>query len=65
MTADRQTKRAEDLFDRLDKNVDGKVVVEEVPGRFQALFNELDKDQDEALSLEELSEVASFIRQRD
>ncbi|HEY3393406.1 MAG TPA: redoxin domain-containing protein [Lacipirellulaceae bacterium] len=62
---DRQKRRAEDLFDRLDKNVDGKVVVDEVPGRFQALFEQLDKDQDEALSLEELSGVASFIRQRD
>jgi peroxiredoxin len=62
---DRQKRRAEDLFDRLDKNVDGKVVVDEVPGRFQALFKQLDKDQDEALSLDELSEVASFIRQRD
>jgi hypothetical protein len=63
--ADRDKKRAEDLFDRLDKNVDGKVVVDEVPGRFQALFKQLDKNQDEALSLEELSAVASFIRQRD
>ncbi|HJQ80927.1 MAG TPA: EF-hand domain-containing protein, partial [Lacipirellulaceae bacterium] len=62
---DRQKRRAEDLFDRLDKNVDGKVVVDEVPGRFQALFKQLDKDQDGALSLEEVSEVASFIRQRD
>ena len=61
----REKQRAQDLFDRLDKNVDGKVVVEEVPGRFQALFTQLDKNKDEALSLEELSEVASFIRQRD
>jgi hypothetical protein len=62
---DRQKRRAEDLFDRLDKNVDGKVVVDEVPGRFQALFKQLDKNNDEALSLEELSAVASFLRERD
>jgi hypothetical protein len=62
---DRDKKRAQDLFDRLDKNVDGKVAVDEVPGRFQALFKQLDKNQDEALSLEELSAIASFIRERD
>jgi hypothetical protein len=62
---DRQKRRAQDLFDRLDTNVDGKIVVDEVPGRFQALFKQLDKNQDEALSLEEMSAVASFLRDRD
>jgi peroxiredoxin len=62
---DRQKRHAEDLFDRLDTNVDGKIVVNEVPGRFQALFKQLDTNKDDALSLDELSEVAGFIRQRD
>lgn len=58
--SDRTRQRAQDLFDRLDKNADGKVVVEEVPGRYRALFKLLDRDKDDALSVEEISGVFSL-----
>jgi peroxiredoxin len=58
---DRLKMRAQEMFDRLDKNADGKVVVAEVPERFQSVFKQLDQDNDEALTLEELSEVFSLM----
>ena len=57
---DRDDRRIRDLFDRLDRNVDGKVVVDEVPKRFQGLFKILDRNQDGALSLEEMAALKSF-----
>jgi peroxiredoxin len=62
---ERRNMRVQELFDRLDKNADGKVVVDEVPGRFQGAFQQLDQDKDEALTLEELSGVVSLFRRLD
>jgi peroxiredoxin len=62
---ERRNMRVQELFDRLDKNADGKVVVDEVPGRFQGAFKQLDKDNNEALTLEELSGVLPFLRRQD
>jgi hypothetical protein len=53
--ADRTQKRIQDLFDRLDSNADGKIVVEEVPPKFRGLFKPLDRNNDDALSLEEMA----------
>ena len=58
--ADRLQMRAQELFDRLDKNIDGKVVLEEVPAKYQGLFKPLDRDQDGALTVEEVSGVFSL-----
>ena len=44
----------------LKLQADGKVVAEEVPGRYRALFKLLDRDKDEALSVEEISGVFSL-----
>ena len=59
---DSTERRIQELFDRLDKNADGKVVVDEVPGRFRALFKTLDKNNDGALSVEEMSGLVAFRR---
>jgi peroxiredoxin len=57
---DRDERRIRDLFDRLDRNLDGKVVVDEVPKRFRGLFKILDRNQDGALSLEEMAGLKAF-----
>ena len=57
---DRRQQRIQDLFAQLDKNADGKVVVEEVPEKYRALFKPLDRDNDDALTVEELSGVISL-----
>ncbi len=59
---DRNQQRVQELFDRLDVNADGKVVVDEVPKKFHKLFKTLDRDNDEALSMEEMSQLPSLIR---
>jgi peroxiredoxin len=59
---DRSKARVEELFDRLDVNADGKIVIDEVPTKFHALFKTLDGNKDEALSAEEMSNLGSFIR---
>ena len=58
--AERSQMRAQELFDRLDKNIDGKVVIEEVPTKYQGFFKPLDRDQDGALTVEEVSGVFSL-----
>jgi hypothetical protein len=60
--ADRDHQRVEELFDRLDSNADGKVVMDEVPKKFHALFKTLDGDNDGALSVEEMSKLGALIR---
>lgn len=57
---DRMQRRAQELFDRLDKNVDGKVVIDEVPTKYQSLFKPLDRDHDDALTVEEVAGVFSL-----
>jgi Ca2+-binding EF-hand superfamily protein len=56
----RDEQRLQDLFDRLDRNVDGKVVLEEVPKKFRRLFEVLDSNQDGDLSLEEMAGLKAF-----
>lgn len=63
--AERSQMRAQELFDRLDKNIDGKVVIEEVPTKYQGFFKPLDRDQDGALTVEEVSGVFSLGSLRD
>jgi peroxiredoxin len=58
---DRDQQRVEDLFDRLDANADGKVIIDEVPKRFHALFKILDGNSDETLSVEEMSKIGAYI----
>lgn len=57
---DRLQMRAQELFDRLDKNIDGKIVLEEVPAKYQGLFKPLDRDHDDALTVEEVAGVFSL-----
>jgi peroxiredoxin len=57
---DRDQQHLQKLFDRLDRNVDGKVVVDEVPKRFHQLFKVLDSNQDGGLSLEEMAGLKAF-----
>ena len=57
---DRSQMRAQELFDRLDKNIDGKVVLDEVPAKYQGLFKPLDRDHDDALTVEEVAGVFSL-----
>jgi hypothetical protein len=52
--------RLQNLFDRLDQNVDGKIVVDEVPQKFRGLFKVLDRNSDDALSLDEMSGLKAF-----
>jgi hypothetical protein len=59
-TTDRRQQRIQDLFAQLDKNADGKVVVEEVPEKHRALFKPLDRDNDDGLTVEELSGISSL-----
>lgn len=63
-TAERSQMRAQELFDRLDKNIDGKVVIDEVPPKYQGLFKPLDRDNDDALTVEEVSRVFSLLPSR-
>ena len=60
MEGDRTQKRIQDLFDRLDSNADGKIVVDEVPRKFRGLFKPLDRNNDDALSLEEMSGIRAL-----
>jgi peroxiredoxin len=57
---DRDDQRLRDLFDRLDRNVDGRVVIDEVPKRFHGLFKILDGNHDGTLSLEEMAGLKAF-----
>jgi len=57
--ADRLQRRAQDLFDTLDKNVDGKVTREETPRRHRLIFDRLDRDEDGSLTVDELSKAFS------
>lgn len=63
-TGDRNQQRAQDLFDRLDRNADGKVVRDEAPDEHRALFTVLDRDKDDALTVEELARVFTLGRLR-
>jgi peroxiredoxin/mono/diheme cytochrome c family protein len=54
---DRSKKRIQELFARVDKNADGKVLAEEVPEKYRWLFKPLDRDNDGVLSEEEFSGV--------
>ena len=53
----RSQRRAQELFDRLDKDADGKVVLDEAPVKYRELFKRLDSDKDDALTVEELSGI--------
>lgn len=70
-TADELTRRdpvrvqAEELFDRLDQDADGRIDRQEVPGRFGAFFDQIDQDGDGLLSLEELTTVLRLHPVRD
>ncbi len=62
--ADRSQQRVQDLFAQLDKNADGKVILEEVPAKHRLWFKPLDRDNDGALTAEEMSGIISLIPQR-
>lgn len=67
-SGDRRKDRLQELFDRLDKNIDGKVAMDEVPRRFRLFFLPLDTDRDGALSEEEVGRLEAFpwqIREND
>jgi peroxiredoxin len=57
---ERSQKRVRDLFDRLDKNADGKIVAEEAPEKYRWMFKPLDRNNDCALNEEELSAFFSL-----
>jgi hypothetical protein len=59
---DRTERRIQELFDRLDTNADGEIVIDEVPGRYRGLFKPLDQDNNDALSVEEVSRLPIFNR---
>jgi hypothetical protein len=44
--ADRSQQRLQDLFAQLDKNGDGKIVIDEVPTKHRLFFKPLDRDND-------------------
>jgi hypothetical protein len=52
--------RLQNLFDRLDQNIDGKVVEDEVPRRFRGLFKLIDSNKDDSLSLDEMSGLKAY-----
>ena len=52
-----QDRRAQELFDRFDKNSDGKLLFEEVGKRERLIFKRLDADKDGELTIEELSKL--------
>jgi hypothetical protein len=58
--ADRSQQRIQELFAQLDKNADGKVVLEEVPVKYRLLFKSLDRDNDGGLSVDEMSGIFSL-----
>jgi hypothetical protein len=62
--ADRTQQRIQDLFAQLDKNADGKIVLEEVPAKHRLWFKPLDRDNDGALTVEEMSGLFSLFPQR-
>lgn len=58
--ADEDERRLQRLFDRLDQNVDGKILIDEVPRRFGWLFKTLDRNDDGALLLDEMDGLKAF-----
>jgi hypothetical protein len=57
---DRDELRLQNLFYRLDRNVDGKIVEDEVPRRFRGLFKALDRNGNAELSLDEMDGLKAF-----
>jgi peroxiredoxin/mono/diheme cytochrome c family protein len=62
--AERRQARAQELFDRLDTNADGKVAADESPEKYRGFFKLLDANGDDALSVEELSKAFTFGRRQ-
>jgi peroxiredoxin len=60
-SADRLQERIQSLFAQLDKNGDGKIVVDEVPAKHRLFFKPLDRDNDDALTVEELAGLSSLL----
>ena len=53
--------RIDAQFEQMDKNHDGKVVVDEVPQRWRSFFDRLDRDHDGGLSKEEMRGVVELL----
>jgi hypothetical protein len=62
--ADRLQERIQSLFAQLDKNGDGKIVVDEVPAKHRLFFKPLDHDNDDALTVEELAGLSALLPTR-
>ena len=55
---DPRTRRARELMERLDKNSDGELELNEVSTRWRRLFGLLDRDKNNRVTLEELKRIA-------